>query len=314
MVDPILLSLLESVLGKGTPTSKGNVSFVCPFHTSNPPGKRNFEVNLITNKRNENPSACWGCGAKHKTLKTLFSHLKLPQNKFDQLNSILGTTYKQDKIKVDIKVELPKEFTPFISLKKQDIISKHALKYLMKDRGLTYADIMKHNIGFCETGKYKNMIIIPSYSSKGNLDYFVARTFSEEATKRIKAPQSDKDIIGFESLINFDLPIIICEGAFDAISIKRNAIPLFGKIISPKLRNKLVLNKVKSVYLALDEDAIKNTIQITEELISLGKKVYVMRLKGKDPSSVGFEEFTKQIQQLRPFTLMDLMKLKMEIK
>jgi DNA primase len=309
----ILLGLLESILGKGNPTSRGNVSFVCPFHTSNPPGKKNFEINLITNKNNENPSHCWGCDAKHKTLKSLFNHLKVSQDKYDQLNSILGTTYKINKPIIDLNVELPKEFTPFISLKKQNITARHAINYLQK-RGLTYADILKHHIGFCETGKYQNMVIIPSYSSKGKLDYFIARSFEENPSKRIKAPMSDKNIIGFESLINWNLPIIISEGPFDAIAIKRNAIPLFGKIISPKLKNKLMLNKVKSVYLALDKDAIKNTIKIAEELIGLGKKVYVMRMEDKDPSLLGFKEFNNQIQQLKPFSLMDLMKLKMEIK
>jgi hypothetical protein len=43
---------------------------------------------------------------------------------------------------------------------------------------------------------------------------------------------SDKNIIGFENMINWNVPIVLCEGAFDAIAIKRNAIPLFGKNIS----------------------------------------------------------------------------------
>lgn len=313
MVDQILLGLVQSVLGEGTPTSRGNYSFVCPFHTSNPPGKKNFEVNLITNKKNENPSHCWGCDAKHKTLKSLFTHKKVTQDKLDQLNKILGTTYKVDKIKVDIQVELPKEFTPFINLKKTDIISRHALKYLIKDRGISFGDIIKVNAGFCETGRYANKIIIPSYSKEGKLDYFVARSFEEDPYKKLDAPQSSKDIIGFESLINFDLPIIIVEGAFDALSAKRNAIPLFGKNVSEKLRKKLMLNKVKNIYLALDEDALKNTIKLAEELINLGKKVYVVRLKGKDPSEMGFEKFTKLIQKSQPFTYGDLLKLKMSI-
>ncbi len=37
--------------------------------------------------------------------------------------------------------------------------------------------------------------------------------------------------IPFEIFINWNSPIIRCEGMFDAISIKRNAIPLLGKNI-----------------------------------------------------------------------------------
>ena len=283
MVDPILLGLVESVLGKGKETSKGNYAFVCPFHISNPIGKKNFEVNLITNKKNENPSHCWGCDAKHKTLKSLFKHKKVDSSKYEQLNKILGTTYKQDKIKVDIQVELPKEFKPFIELRKTDIISRHALHYLINKRKISFEDILKHNIGYCETGRYRNKVIIPSYNKEGKLDYFVARAFMEDDSHKLDAPQCDKNIIiGFESLIKPSLPLILCEGVFDAIAIKRNAIPLFGKNISPKLKQLLYSNQVKSVYLALDEEALKNTFKIAEELICMGKKVYVIRLNKKD--------------------------------
>jgi DNA primase len=224
MIDQILLGLVESVLGKGDARSKGNYAYHCPFCNHK---NKKLEVNLITNTKNKNPYACWTCGRKGTTLKSLFSALKVDTPKYEELNKILGTTYKQDKIKVDIQVELPTEFTPFINLKKTDIISRHALKYLLKDRGISFGDIIKANIGFCESGRYKNKVIIPSYSKEGKLDYFVARSFEEDPYQKMDAPVSDKNIIGFESMINFDLPIIIVEGPMDALSAKRNAIPLF---------------------------------------------------------------------------------------
>ena len=48
-------------------------------------------------------------------------------------------------------------------------------------------------------------------------------------------PKVSKDIIGFNLFINWNEPIVIVEGAFDAIAVKRNAIPLFGKVILDKL-------------------------------------------------------------------------------
>jgi hypothetical protein len=312
-VDGILLSLVQSVLGKGELRSRNNYAFYCP-KCRHP--KRKLEVNMLPTTKNENRWNCWTCSNfKGTTLKSLFYALKVNPSKFEELNSILGTTYKADKIKVDIQVELPKEFKPFIELKKTDITSKHALKYLIKDRGITFEDIIKYNLGYCETGRYKNKIIIPSYSKEGKLDYFVARSFEEDAFQKMDAPQSDKNIIvGFESTIDFSLPIILCEGVFDAISIKRNAIPLFGKTISPKLKQLLYKNQVKNIYIALDEDALKNTFKISEELISMGKKIYVIRLNKKDPNELGFIEFTKLVQKAEPFTFSDLIKLKMEFK
>ena len=38
-------------------------------------------------------------------------------------------------------------------------------------------DILKHNIGYCDEGKYSNRIIIPSYDSDGQLNFFVGRDF-----------------------------------------------------------------------------------------------------------------------------------------
>lgn len=311
MVDHILLSLVESVLGKGELRSRNNYAFYCPKckHRS-----RKLEVNMVPTTKNINNWACWTCSNyKGTTIKSLFNSLKVTSSKYEELNKILGTTYKVDKVIIDINVELPKEFKPFIELRKTDITSKHALKYLIKDRGISFEDIIKLNIGYCETGRYRNKIIIPSYSKEGKLDYFVARSFEEDAYFKMDAPKSDKNIIGFESLINWDLPVTLVEGPFDAITAKRNSIPLFGKTVSQKLRKQLVLNSVKSIYIALDEDALKNTIRLAEELINLGKKVFVIRLNGKDPSAIGFKAFNKLTQNIKPFTYSDLIKLKMEI-
>ena len=49
--------------------------------------------------------------------------------------------------------------------------------------------------------------------------------------------------------INWNLPIILCEGAFDAMAIKRNAIPLFGKKISTTLMKKIIESNVEKIYL-----------------------------------------------------------------
>ena len=308
-----ILDVLERVLGEGVHTSGNNYAFYCPKCKHS---KRKLEVNLITTTKNENPWNCWTCGDfRGKTLKPLFSKLNVPGEKYEELNTILGTSYKYnpEELKQDIKVELPKEFQPFINLHKSNITGRHALTYLLRDRKITFEDIIKSNCGFCEYGRYRNKIIIPSYSKEGKVDYFVARAF-DDSTHKMDAPICDKNIIGFESLINWNLPVTLCEGAFDALTIKRNAIPLFGKTISPKLREKLMYDRVKSIYLALDEDALKNTFQLAEELLSLGKKLYVVRLNGKDPNEIGFIKYNNLVSNIQLFTYSDLFKLKMELK
>lgn len=314
MINLQLVGLLETILGKSKETSKGNHSFYCPKCKHS---KQKLEVNCIITQDKKNPFHCWTCEPSFKgtTIKSLFKSLKIPSEKYEELNIILGTSYKyskEDLKQPEYQIELPKEFQSFINLDKRNITGRHALTYLLKDRKISIEDVIKHNIGFCEVGQYRGKIIIPSYSKEGKVDYFVARAF-DESSKKMDAPKSEKNFIGFESLINWSQPIIITEGPFDAISAKRNAIPLFGKSIPPKLKQQLMLNRVKQIYLSLDEDALRTTIKLSEELLGLGKKLYVVRLDGKDINEIGFKHYTEIIQNSSPFTLTDLLRLKMNI-
>ena len=309
MVNQILLGLVESVLGKSNPTARGNHAFHCAFcHHKNP----KLEINLIPNKKKENLWHCWVCDKKGKTLFGLFKALKVSANKRTQLKDILGTTEKYDIVVSNTKVELPPEYKSLYNLTKSDIHARHALAYL-KRRGVTTIDVLKYQIGYCEKGRYANKIIIPTYNVDGQLDYFVARSFEKEPSRKYDAPPSDKNIIGFENMINWNIPIVLCEGAFDAIAIKRNAIPLFGKNISKKLMQKLVTSEVKKVYLALDKDAIKSTYKIAEQLLDAGKKIFVINLDDKDPADMGFALFTNKIQKSQEFTFSSLFNLKLSI-
>ncbi len=309
MVNQILLGLVESVLGKSNPTARGNHAFHCAFcHHKNP----KLEINLIPNKKKENLWHCWVCDKKGKTLFGLFKALKVSANKRTQLKDILGTTEKYDIVVSNTKVELPPEYKSLYNLTKSDIHARHALAYL-KRRGVTTIDVLKYQIGYCEKGRYANKIIIPTYNVDGQLDYFVARSFEKEPSRKYDAPPSDKNIIGFENMINWNIPIVLCEGAFDAIAIKRNAIPLFGKNISKKLMQKLVTSEVKKVYLALDKDAIKSTYKIAKQLLEAGKKLFVVDLDDKDPADMGFALFTNKIQKSQEFTFSSLFNLKLNI-
>ena len=309
MVNQILLGLVESVLGKSNPTARGNHAFHCAFcHHKNP----KLEINLIPTKKKENLWHCWVCDKKGKTLFGLFKALKVSSKKITQLKDILGTTEKYDIVVSNTKVELPQEYKSLYNLTKSDIHARHALAYLKK-RGITTMDVLKYQIGYCEKGRYANKIIIPTYNADGQLDYFVARSFEKEPSRKYDAPSSDKNIIGFENMINWDIPIVLCEGAFDVIAIKRNAIPLFGKNISKKLMQKLVTSEVKKVYLALDKDAIKSTYKIAKQLLEAGKKLFVVDLDDKDPADMGFSLFTNKIQKSQEFTFSSLFNLKLNI-
>ena len=157
------------------------------------------------------------------------------------------------------------------------------------------------------------MLIIPSYDSSGKLNYFTSRSFKKDAFIKYKNPDVSRDIVPFENMINWELPVILCEGPFDAMAIKRNVIPLLGKNIQPSLMKKLVLSKVNKIYIALDQDAIKQALNFCEKLLNQGKEVYLVELQGKDPSEMGFESFTKLIQKVTPLNQFKLMEKKISL-
>jgi DNA primase len=79
---------------------------------------------------------------------------------------------------------------------------------------------LKYNIGYCEEGRYNNRIIVPSYDANGELNYFIARDINPNSKKKYDAPKCNKnELIGLEYFINWDVPVILCEGIFDAIAI-----------------------------------------------------------------------------------------------
>jgi DNA primase len=309
MVNQALISTLNSVLGVGKSTSKGNYAYHCPFCNHHKP---KLEINLNETDNGENKWHCWVCDKRGKSIVKLFQLISAPKEKILEVKTVTKYTSGKIEIKeIDKKVELPEEFVS-LSIPDSNIEYKHAISYL-KRRQITLDDILKYNIGYCVNGKYSNCIVIPSYDKDGNLNYFTARNFDKNSSVKYKNPDVSRDIIPFELFINWNLPIILCEGPFDALAIKRNVIPLLGKNIQKSLKKKLAKSEVQKIYIALDKDAIKQALTFCEELINEGKEVYLVEMNGKDPSEMGFENFTNLIQTVQPLTFSNLFEKKLEL-
>ncbi len=311
MENAALLVLVESVLGKGTPTSKGNYAFKCPFCSHH---KNKLEVSLRTTAKKENFWHCWVCDTKGKTIRTLFKQAKATPDKFKDLNLLIQPTNVEDIVSTEA-LALPAEFIALNGIysdKVAQIEAKHALRFLTK-RNITKDDILKYNIGFCKDGSYGGRVIIPSYDANGILNYFVARAYKDSDRKYKNPPVASKEVIGLELYINWDAPIILCEGMFDAITIKRNVIPLLGKVLHNKLMEKLVKSSVDRIYIALDNDAKKDALKHAEKLMSYGKEVYMVELEGKDANEIGFEAFLNTLEHTEPLTLQSLLEKKLQL-
>jgi hypothetical protein len=307
MLNQTLIALVNSVLGTGKSTARGNYAYHCPFCNHH---KSKLEINFTENKKGENPWHCWACDRKGKKIYQIFKHIQVPSNTMAKLRSIVKTEFNDKEVVVEEKVSLPKEFKSLLNISKTDILGRHALTYL-KSRNINEEDIVKYNIGYCETGRYAKMVIIPSYNENGNLNYFTGRSFEKEPSVKYRNPSVSRDIIPFELFINWEIPFILCEGPFDAIAIKRNAIPLLGKNIQSNLMKKIVMSSVEKIYIALDKDAQKQALSFCERLMNEGKEVYLVDMQDKDPSEMGFKNFTNLIQETYPLTFSSLLEKKL---
>jgi hypothetical protein len=302
-----ILGLLESILGKGKKDRHTfDYAFDCPVCNHKKP---KLIVNIKTGKYN-----CWTCHppTKGATPVSLLVKLGVENERIAEMK----TYFQTDNTKVEETrtkaVFLPKEFISFTDNDKS-LEYRKAATYL-KIRGIKASDVLKYNLGFCKVGRFRNRVIAPSYDSNGRLNYFIARSIDKDPYLKYDAPSVVKtEIIGLESLINWSVPVILCEGMFDAIAIKRNAIPLFGKTIPKALMLKLVESQVKTVYLALDNDALNEALSYSQKLLDHGKEVYLVELDGKDPSDLGFEMMTQLLHKAKPLTFTNLLARRMQM-
>jgi DNA primase len=303
-----IINLLSRVIGNtGRRLKKSNeYMFWSPFISHHKP---KLQINVQTQKWH-----CWVSNQGGHNLFQLFKKLKASKEHFDELVELVGDKkyVKRNTNKEDKKiVRLPNEFKP-LWLDGNSIIRKHAIVYL-KNRGITLVDVIRYGMGYCEEGLYANRIIVPSYSSDGELNYFVGRDIYEGGMK-YKNPPVSKDVIGLDLFINWNEPIVLCEGVFDAIAIRRNAIPLFGKTIPKSLMKKIYEKQVKQIYILLDSDAIMDSIKMTDSLMKNGINVYYVNLSEEDPSDMGFKKVINLIKETKQTSFSDLMRMKLNGK
>lgn len=302
-----LLGSVENILGKSQKRARDNYAFHCPFCNHRKP---KLEINMVTNEEGKNFWECWVCKTRGQSIYSLIKQLKLPKTEAQEVLKYVKKGRKYEYTNEQV-VELPKEFQPIHSATKTSVIANKVRKYLY-DRGLSDNDFIKYNIGYTTTGEYGGRIIIPSYSESNRLNYFVGRTY-EGAYFKYKNPEASKDIVFFENLINWNKPIILCEGAFDAIAIRRNAIPILGKSLSPALWKKILTGSLTDIYIALDTDAQTQALEIAEKLIAAGFRVFLIELSGKDPSDMGFKNFTKLVQNATELDFSKIMLQKLDL-
>ena len=286
----VVISILDTTLGVGSSLKGNEQVHHCPFCHHH---KKKLQVNLDTQQWH-----CWVCNSKGRSISSLLRKLNVDKRDLDRLHKIYGDepAYSPTEEYV-IKLQLPKEFKQ-LHFKPSGLfnpIYNKAVHYLTQ-RGITDSEIVKYNIGYCEDGLYSGRIIIPSYDESGELNYFIARSFYEDEKMKYKNPPVNRDVIVFENQINWNEPITLVEGAFDAFSVKRNVIPLLGKFLLSKLKNKIFEKGVKEITIMLDSDAIEDSTKHSEWFMKNGIKVKNIIPTGKDAGELGYERVNQLIK------------------
>lgn len=304
----LLVGALENVLGKSKKTAKGNRSFHCPFCSHRKP---KLEIKVVDSPDGSNPWQCWVCGTKGRTIGSLLKHLNLTKTEAAEVLQYVRKGEQQEDNSKKV-VRLPEEFEPLELAPRSSVYANRVRSYLY-GRGLDDIDFIRYGIGYCMNGKYADHVIIPSYGENNVLNYFVARNISPEAYRHYTNPDVSKNIIFGENLINWSQPVTLCEGVFDAIAIRRNAVPLLGQNISPTLMKKIITSSCPDIYICLDRDAQVRALKHCETFLNMGKRVFFVVPPKKDSSETGFEQITKTLQEAEELTFSSLIKYKVNL-
>ena len=287
------LEILCDVLGAYR-TSNEEYLFYCPVCKHH---KKKLSINLKKDK-----FKCWVCDYSGRSIIRLvrkcgtFDHKRQWRQLCNIIDhsSVADSLFDEAEKKEKRKINLPKEF--------RTLTNKHiphsalpAISYL-KRRGIDTADILYWKMGYCAIGEYKDRIIIPSFDKNGDVNYFIARSYDRNSRLKYKNPNVSRDIVFNELFVDFDEDVVLVEGAFDAVTVGQNAVPLLGSTLSEEATLfKEILEHDSKVFVALDVDAEKKSLRLIQKFLLYGVEVYKIDTQGyEDVGSMSRFEFQRR--------------------
>ena len=305
-----IASITERVLGhpKNTIDIEGWNEFNCPCCCEEEGVENDGKYNLCINYR-EGWYHCWRCNTSGRISKIIrdYGGQTILAEYYQEIENIRNSQeyqlfqenalVKSEIIEVENAVKLPENFRLISSADRE---SYPAYKYL-RERGIDYNLINEFGIGYVPWSDDYTMrcrVVIPSYDEYKNLNYYVARDYTDKQLRKVMNPDVNKKAIIFnEGKINWGENIYIVEGPMDAISVP-NSIPLLGKVINEEfaLYDALLEKARANIIIMLDNDAIedaKNMYRFLDCGVLKGRIRIVDCPEGYDPS-LFYQKFGKR--------------------
>lgn len=292
-------------------TSKGWHAFKCPLCDELENRKKaavNFQYGVVK---------CWICGYQDTVVDFVSETEGVSYNDARSilrecapsavnLNEIEDTSHKEYS-----EIALPYGFKSILDGK--GVMGDRARTYL-KSRGFDLRDLDRMGVGYCseevpddkksEYDDYFGYIIIP-FKSRGKLVYYIGRDFIGNFL-RYKNPAKEAfnvgkgDIIFNEDALYLYDEVFLLEGAWDAITIGRDASATLGWSLSVTQKSKIIQSDAEIITLVPDAGndgrgisfyvlALELALELSEH-----KKVRIVNLngaEGKDVNAMGKARF-----------------------
>lgn len=296
-----------------------NISIWCPFCKHNNKNKFKLVIQLEKNYYH-----CWLCDKKGSNILNVVKKINISKvdelkkyfnikssNKSSDLSDIVAKL-DYNFLKSDIDniehetVALPSDYKLLANLyNTTDPDFRDCFRYIIK-RGIDKHKLYFLKIGVSKDLDFKRSIIIPSFDTKGVLNYYTSRKIDVDThnTFKYKNASIKKNNIIFNELnIDWSLPLTLVEGPLDLLKTNDNATCLLGSSLTKdmKLFNEIVKNKTE-VMLALDKDVYHKSLKIANLLTEYDIKVNIIDTRiANDVGDMKKEDFLKLLDESKEF-------------
>ena len=314
---------------RGPNTAKNSLSVRCPFCGEADPSQHlNIYLNTGYWKCWRNPRAHSGksrswliqhllrCSSEEAVHLAEEDTLAIPEpaDIMTRLTEMLGDRDQVEKIHASKQgLEFPSQFKRLFG--SNSLTSRPFWDYL-EDRGYDLASqdwVAKHyNLHYANRGPYRYRLIIPVYSTAGELMTWTARSVVPRAEIRYKTLSVEPNeffpgyvakcapgqlLLGLPLLWKCENPevLVLTEGPFDAIriSVLGHKIGVYGTCLfglnitdSQVLLIEQLLGRFRHVVLLLDPDAKFRAFRIQEQLTNLPVKIETLPPGVEDPGAL----------------------------